>query len=146
MLKTYIEMEYQGRFFSELCIGDKLEIPGYVYGIDRWRFYKRDETTIDTETIHGSKQYVGGCWHYYGKCYSIEEVEKQFHNSSVLVLYMKVNNWAKAVRTPSGKWYEFGANDVLEHFPAPSSKRKVQQEQVKIEDGPKRLQPPKKWF
>lgn len=102
------------------CVGEKYEIePGKrnfnivqpYMGAIAFRFFDQREIKILGITIKGVRTNVSKIV-YWGKIYTIDEIEKYFPNEKKLIYNMRKNGWKHMVKTPYCGWHPLRKNKI----------------------------------
>ncbi len=79
-------------------------------GAIAYRYFDQREINILGLTIKGVRTNVSSLT-YWGKAYTLEELERTFPKKKNLILNMRENGWKRLVKTVYGGWYPLRNNE-----------------------------------
>lgn len=117
MLKHYVEIFYLGKdFLYETTeeevpqrISKLVKIPEEAIG---YRFFDRYEWNFKDQTFVGIKKNFSRMT-YYGKAYTLEEVEAYFPECENLIHNMKSQGYSRVVKTRAENWQFLKEGDIV---------------------------------
>lgn len=116
MLKHYVEFVSPGllisNMHSELVISRDsalITLPRNKYG---FRFYDKEEVIQNGEALVGKPKNYSG-WFYEGEAFTLEQVEREFPSSNILINNMRSNNYSKVVKTRFGQFFPLEKDDIV---------------------------------
>ena len=115
MIKHYVEFYSPGSFFPETSVREiksrkfPLTIPKSCYG---YHFFDMEQIEKNGEILNGKRKNNSGMT-YFGKEYSIEELERDFPKEKILIRNIKGNGYLAAVKTRRGNWQGLTKRDKV---------------------------------
>lgn len=116
MLKHFVEFLYPGIIVCETSCEeiaerkpDLVTVPEHAFA---YRFFDQEQAVVNDELLTGSRKNYSGTT-YFGKVYTLEEVERLFPQYTTLIRNMKCNGYMKVVHTRAGNWQPFTDEDTI---------------------------------
>ncbi len=117
MLKHYVEIFYPGEEFFYKTTEEEVDqrnsklvtIPKEAIG---YRFFDRSEWSFKGQNFVGLKKNFSRMT-YFGKAYTLEEVEAYFPKCENLINNMKSQGYSRVVKTRAGNWQFLEEGDIV---------------------------------
>jgi len=119
MIKHYVEYLFPNIFVSEHSVEEvaerKVKAVNMPNGCFGFRFFDREVTSTNGETIAGDRENVSG-WYYQGEKMTLEQVRATYGmdgNYRKLIENMEINGYDTVVKNKFDQFIHFNDNDTV---------------------------------